>query len=171
MNEYSEWNATFLSLKPCQIFLRLTVIVWTNHNCPLERKHFSGWCWEPDEPMTLAPPPLTVQLFLKGSPVSFKAVSTSWTWFLNAGRTRFILNLGDKVPKQIFFVLFFTFLTFNTFLSLFFKLEYITASPHCVKFLLHMNQLTDTQTSPCWASLHTPPQFSSFLNRNHGTDY
>ena len=81
MNEYSVCNATFLSLKPCQIFLwlGLTVVAWTNHNCPLERKHFSGWCWESDEPMTLAPLPPTVQPFPRGSPVSFKAVSTSRT--------------------------------------------------------------------------------------------
>lgn len=58
-----------------------------------------------------------------------------------------------------FFVLFFTFLIFNTFLSLFFKLEYITASPQCVKFLLHnMNQLT-VHTDPSLLSL--PPHTAS----------
>ena len=64
MNEYSVCNATFLSLKPCQIFLwlGLTVVAWTNHNCPLERKHFSGWCWESDEPMTLAPLPADIAI-------------------------------------------------------------------------------------------------------------
>lgn len=155
MNEYSACNATFLSWKPCQIFLwlGLTVIAWTNHNCPLERKHFSGWCWGSDEPMMLAPPPLTVQPFPKGSPVSFKAVSTSRTWFLNAGRTHFILKPAWRQDAQagFFFKNIQYILIYHYFLN-----WNITASPHCVKFLLNnMNQLT-VYIDPLLVSLPIP---------------